>query len=275
MLLAYRLVLGVGRPVFVRLMKWPFLALLGGMVCQVLIVSSGVPSADGGIAVSPFARMLSLGIQLATVLVVLPGMTAWVRWVVDPRAPIEFRWRRAEWVTLGRLVQIYALAILASAMIGVLILLTLGLVFNLPAGPQTVDNPASIGAVGIAFLVLALAVPIAVFTRYGLSVIAAAVGAPSDLWTAVQAGRSARWHQFWTVVLFMPTSLAAILPFMVAGLIIVTALAAVASSPFMASFWGNILLSALYIPIGLALYGVLAAVFCLYYRWLVLKDPSH
>ncbi len=280
-MLAYTLVLGVGRTVFVRLMKWPFLAVLGGVICQVLIASSGVPMPDGRIAVSPVARMMALIIQLGTAMVVLPGLTAWLRWVVDPRAPVEFRLRRAEWVTLGRLIQIYVLAILALLAIGVLVVLALGLILSPAAGPHITDIAAGgfevvgLGITGIAATILALAIPIAVLVRYGLSPVAAALGAPSDLRAAAQAGRPARWHLFWTLVLFMPTSLAAMLPFMVAGLIIVTALAAVASSPFMTSIWGNVILSALYIPIGLSLYGVLAAIFCLYYRWLVLKDLSH
>jgi hypothetical protein len=80
---------------------------------------------------------------------------------------------------------------------------------------------------------------------------------------------------FWTAVLFVPTSLAAMVPLIVAGLMIVMLLASVASSPFMASVWSNILLSLIYIPIGLGLYGVFVAVFCVYYRWLVVKDMSH
>ena len=280
LLLAYKLVLGVGRPVFVRLMKWPFLALLAGMVCQVLVLSMGEPLPDGSIELPPLGQALSLVVQLASGFVVLAGMTAWARWVVDPRGPARLQWARAEWVTLGRLVQVYLLGLLAGLAAAAVVLFALNLLLS-GAGPRPVDGgigpllPVDFGAATALPALAMLAALLAVWIRYSLSPVAAAVGSPSDLGRAARAGREGRWHMFWAVVIFLPTSLAAMLPLLVIGLMIATVLASMASGPFMASVWSNILLSILYIPIGLALYGVFVALFCVYYRWLVLKDLSH
>ena len=281
LLLAYKLVLGVGRPTFVRLMKWPFLALLAGMVCQVLVISAGEPGPDGGVQLPPLGQALSLVVQLASGAVVLAGMTAWARWVVEPNAPARFQWQRSEWVTLGRLVQVYLLGLVAGVAAAAAVLAVLSL-FLSGSGPGpdagTGGDPLGLAGLGMAgFLpfLAALAVVLAVWVRFCLSPVAAAVGAPSDLALAAQAGRAGRWHMFWTAVLFVPTALAAMLPLLVAGLMIVTLLTSFAASPFMASVWSNILLSVMYIPIGLGLYGVYVAVFCIYYRWLVVKDLSH
>lgn len=280
LLLAYKLVLGVGRPVFVRLMKWPFLAMLAGMVCQVMVITAGEPGPDGGIELPPLGQALSLLVQMASGIVVLAGMTAWARWVVDPNQPARFQWQRSEWVTLGRLVQVYFLGLLAGLAAAAAVFFALNLL--LPSTPlQPGDGSiypfvlADFGAAAVLPFLAMMAAVLAVWIRYCLSPVAAAVGAPSDLGLAAQAGRAGRWHMFWSAVLFVPTSLAAMLPLVVVGLMIVTVLASVASSPLMASVWGNILLSVLYIPIGLGLYGVFVAVFCVYYRWLVVKDLSH
>lgn len=280
LLLAYKLVLGVGRPAFVRLMKWPFLALLAGMVCQVLVISAGEPGPDGAIELPPLGQALSLLVQMASGIVVLAGMTAWARWVVDPHQPTRFQWQRSEWVTLGRLVQVYLLGLLTGLAAGAAVMFTLNLLLPvISTGPaDNLIDPldlADLGAAAVLPFLAIVAVVLAVWVRYSLSPVAAAVGAPSDLGLAAQAGRAGRWHMFWTAVLFVPTSLAAMVPLIVAGLMIVMLLASVASSPFMASVWSNILLSLIYIPIGLGLYGVFVAVFCVYYRWLVVKDMSH
>ncbi len=280
LLLAYKLVLGVGRPSFVRLMKWPFLALLAAMICQVLVVSTGEPGPDGGIQLPLLGQVFSLAAQLASGVVVLVGMTAWARWVVDPAAPTRIQWRRSEWVTLGRLVQVYLLGLLAGVAAAVAIFFVLKL-FLSGTGPSLdtgATDPFGLADIGTAAVLPGLAMTaavVAVWVRFCLSPVAAAVGAPSDLALAAQAGRTGRWHMFWTAVLFIPTSLAAMLPLTIAGLMIVTLLASVASSPFMVSVWSNIILSVLYIPVGLGLYGIFVTIFCLYYRWLVVKGLSH
>lgn len=275
LLLAYKLVLGVGRPVFVRLMKWPFLALLAASAVQLLATSSGEAGPEGEIILSPGAEALALVVQLAATAAVLPGVTAWMRWVVDPSTPTWYRWRREEWVFLGRLLQIYLFSGLTAAATLAAALFLLNAAGSLPAGLDETATAADIGIGGFLAVIAAAAAGLAVVVRYSMSPVAAAVGAPSGLESAVIASRNAHWHQAWTLILYAPTSVAAMLPFLILGMLLVIVFAAVGSSPFMASIWGTLFLALLYIPVGLTLYGVLAAVFCLYYRWLVLKDPSH
>lgn len=276
LLLAYKLVLGSGRPVFVRLMKWPFLALLGSIVLQLIVSASAEPVAPGVMIVQPGLQGAVLLVQLAAVLLTVPGFTAWIRWLVDPKAPVVFHWRRAEWLFLGRAIQIWFLAILAALPAGAIVLFGLSLV----AAPPVADTQAflatfaALGSAGLLPVLISGAVMAFVVSRYSLSIIAAALGLPSDLRIAGNASRPARWHMFWTLVLYLPTSVAAMVPIMLAGFVIAILVATAASSAVMASVWGNLITTILFLPVSLALYGILAAVFCLYYRWLVVGDGS-
>lgn len=281
LLLAYKLVLGEGRPAFVRLMKWPFLALMLAAVCQILSTGTGEPAPDGSIVIPPMVQAGNLLLQIAAAAVALAGLTGWVRWVIEPSAPARFQWSREEWVTLGRLVQVYLLAILTAVLVGVGVYMVLSLALSPSAAPSFSTgggipipmDPDGIMATG-PFLT-SLAVFFAIIIRYSLSPIAAAAGHASDLASAAKNSRAGRWHMFWTLLLFMPTALIAILPLLVLGLMLATVLATVAASPFMLSIWVNIILMVFFIPLALGLYGVFVALFAIYYRWLALEDPAH
>lgn len=280
LLLAYKLVLGPGRPVFVRLMKWPFLALLASIVLQLALSAGAGPAAPGVLVLSPGLQAGLLLVQLAAALLTVPAFTAWIRWVADPASPVEFRWRRAEWVFVGRVIQIWLFSILLTALFAAVML---GLLY-LTSSPGGMDwfQPDSTNVVGVGVSALMALIPtvcvllttVMMMARYGLSVVAAATGMPSDLRLASDASRPARWRMVWTLVLYVPTSLAAMVPIVVMGLIIAIMMATVSSSATMASVWGNLISAFLFLPVSLALYGVLAAIFCLYHRWLVLGDRS-
>ena len=280
LLLAYKLVLGDGRPAFVRLMKWPFLALMLAMICQILSTAAGEPAADGSIALPSLVQAGNLLLLLAAAVVALGGMTGWARWVIDPSAPVRFQWRREELVTLGRLVQVYLLAMLAAALAAVAVYMVLSLALTSSDAPSFSAGggmPIAMDSDGLmaAGPVLAgLAAFAAVFVRYSLSPVAATAGHSSGLATAATASRPRRWHIFWTLMLFIPTALAATLPLLVLALMLATVLASVAASPFMLSIWVNLILMLFYIPLVLGLYGVFVALFAIYYRWLALAERS-
>ena len=277
LLLDYKLVLGVGRPVFVRLMKWPFLAVVIAAIFQTVTIANISPEEP---VLGPWVQVLSLMVQLVVGALFIPGVAGWLRWVIDPEGPVTFQWQRREWVFLGRSIQVYLIALMCGLVGAVLVGGTLALMTELPfsiitdSSPTATVMPASMVLVFFGVFLLAAIIMAMIVCCYGMSPVAGAVGGSSELSVSGGATRPARWHMFWTLVLYVPTSIATMVPFLVIGTSFGAVSMEAVSDPFAAAIWGGLIMTFLLVPIYFVQLGVFATAFALYYRWLVLHDFS-